>query len=333
MVLNAESLETVLLWTGNVDWPLPAVSRIGQDSTTGCDILTITPLGEVQVSYLSGNRGAREAVVLKVAKDYTRKTSIQRKEQWGTVKLFARFEGGYLVVQSGGLGFYNLGQDESFEFLLQHDVEVSEGILGTGVSEDAQTVVVRTGNGGVKIYGVRANKLVELAHLARPPNVAAIFDNSKTQGKVVVFHSTEQGTYKLPAKDISIAQFTANGFEGGVIRNVTWTDKGVHFPMNVDVILTRAVVLSKTIEGDEESSPSTSSAIFSNMLVIAHGAVLKLFSMSSFLLSYHEPTTTIELGSRVCFLKPIQIKYPHSSSRQCLIAGATSGEVFIIEAP
>lgn len=79
------------------------------------------------------------------------------------------------------------------------------------------------------------------------------------------------------------------------------------------------------------------------MLVFAHGPTLHLHTLSTFLLSYTAPTTTIPLPttSRICLLKRVKIGEYIAPGRHAgihggkeyLLAGTTSGSLFIIESP
>lgn len=80
------------------------------------------------------------------------------------------------------------------------------------------------------------------------------------------------------------------------------------------------------------------------MVAIAHGGTVNLYSLSSFLLSYHEPTRSIDLGAdnlSICLLKRVRIGEYIGHGRnsgvyggkEYLVAGTKSGDLFVIESP
>ena len=122
LVLNAETLEAVLLWTGNVDWPLLVVSGRSR-------ILTLLPDGQVQGWGLDsrgggtgegGGGGGR--TVLAIERDHTRRFFVEKREEWGPVKGFERVsEKGYVVIQTGGVTAFAA---EDSRFVLKEAVAV-----------------------------------------------------------------------------------------------------------------------------------------------------------------------------------------------------------------
>lgn len=107
-------------------------------------------------------------------------------------------------------------------------------------------------------------------------------------------------------------------------------------------LLLKSALFSGPSSEDEEP-PSSCSAIFANMMVFAHGCILRLHSLSSFILSYHEPITQIYIPttSHIVLLKRVRIGEYIGSGRNAgiqggkeyLIVGSSSGELFIVEAP
>jgi len=84
--------------------------------------------------------------------------------------------------------------------------------------------------------------------------------------------------------------------------------------------------------------------MYCNMLAIAHGATVYLYSLNAFLLSYHNPTASIPLpmdSSTICVLKSVRInEYVGagrnagiSGGKEYLITGTQSGDLFIICSP
>ena len=80
------------------------------------------------------------------------------------------------------------------------------------------------------------------------------------------------------------------------------------------------------------------------MLAVSHGGTINLFTLTSFLLSYHDPTSSIHIGDdklSICLLKRVRIgEYigPGRNSgvyggKEYLVAGSRSGDLFIIESP
>lgn len=82
------------------------------------------------------------------------------------------------------------------------------------------------------------------------------------------------------------------------------------------------------------------------MLAIAHGATVHLYSLTAFLLSYHDPTASIPLPtqdspSSICILRSVRIsEYVGagrnagiSGGKEYLIAGTQTGDLYIISSP
>lgn len=147
VVLNAETLETVLLWTGNVDWPVPAVAEGGRE------ILTLMPEGKVQGWVLGKwtpeSQGAMMTVGLE--KDYKRHYSVDKREEWEVVLAFERAsQTDYILVQRRGVRIYAAGDSS---FVLRKSVEMEEGadIVGYEVFEKKGLVFLwaKDGNGSI----------------------------------------------------------------------------------------------------------------------------------------------------------------------------------------
>jgi hypothetical protein len=78
---------------------------------------------------------------------------------------------------------------------------------------------------------------------------------------------------------------------------------------------------------------------------MAHGTEISLYSLSVFLLSYHEPTASISLQcgeeSSICLLKRVRINEYIGAGRNAgfhggkeyLVAGTQSGDLSLIESP
>jgi len=118
LVLNAETLETVLLWTGNLDWPLPVVSGRSR-------VMTLSPNGQVQGWGLNSRRleeGGRGRLALAMERDYTKQFSVEIKEDMGRIRGFERAsEKGYVIIQKTGVSSYVL---EDAKFVLKETVPV-----------------------------------------------------------------------------------------------------------------------------------------------------------------------------------------------------------------
>ena len=125
LVLNAETLETVLLWTGNLDWPLPVVSGRSR-------VMTLSPDGQVQGWGLNSRRleeSGRGRLALAMERDYTKQFSVEIKEDMGRIRGFERAsEKGYVIIQKTGVSSYVL---EDAKFVLKETVPVG---LETGVA-------------------------------------------------------------------------------------------------------------------------------------------------------------------------------------------------------
>jgi hypothetical protein len=110
------------------------------------------------------------------------------------------------------------------------------------------------------------------------------------------------------------------------------------------VALAAPVVLTRFRHLGNKVAPSTCSEIFCNMLALARRSDIDLYSMSSFLLNFHEPTATISIpceNSTISLLKRVRVGEHIGSGRgsgiiegkEYLVAGTQSGDVFIIDSP
>ncbi|KAA8903641.1 hypothetical protein FN846DRAFT_813765 [Sphaerosporella brunnea] len=344
VVLNAESLETVFVWSGHVDWPLPvAVETRGVgvgERRRECELLTMLRGGEVQRWFLTGKRERSEASVLAVRRDEDKNWRVELNEGWGRVRRWEKLRGGYLVVQARGIAFHVPNAVRDNGFVKKSEMAIADGIASVEVGTARKTVIVQTEAGGIRIFILRElGQLEEVATWPPPPflsserilNVAAFFDAEAGRGKLAVASRPKiQKAGERPGIDFSVADILRHE---STIDIMNWNEKA-------DGALSPALTNStKLDDGSMPPEPSTCSEIFSNMLAIAHGTNVYLYSLTAFLLAYHEPNASIKLPctneAPICLLKRVHIKEYGGSygGTEYLVAGTQVGDLYIIEAP
>lgn len=148
VVLNAETLETVLLWTGNVDWPLLAIADGGHE------ILTLVSKRQIQGWVLEKRLPESKGLIAPISleKDYNRQFIIEPRDSCGAIMGFERCsEVDYIVVQCRGVRIYVA---ENKSLVLRKTIDVTEGetdIAGYEIFEGKGLVFLWDGDGGVKI--------------------------------------------------------------------------------------------------------------------------------------------------------------------------------------
>ncbi|KAF8537712.1 hypothetical protein BDD12DRAFT_845753 [Trichophaea hybrida] len=341
VVLNAESLETVFVWTGHTDWPIPvAVERSTEArESRECELFTILPDGEVQSWVMTGKRKKKSASVLTIRREEGQQWCVENRAGWGRVRWWQKLSGGYLVSQSRGISFQVADPALEKGFVRTSEFMVEEGVgsIEVETAPDLSTVIIKTEECSVKVVVSKHDQLEEVAAWSPSEflqndmvmNVAAYFDSSLGEGKLAVISrpKIKAGivTGNRPGLDISIASITRE--HNSVIN---WNEKA----------------LTKSPKhGGLSDAPSACSEIFSSMLAVAHGTKINLYSPSVFLLSYPEPTASISLQcgaeTSICLLKRVRISEYLSASRNAglhggkeyLVAGTQSGDLSLIESP
>jgi hypothetical protein len=243
VVLNAESLETVFVWAGHVDWPIPVAVEIRGvyvgEKRRECELLTVYRNGEVQRWFSEGKRERRQASVLAVRRDEDQSWSVEIREDWGRVRGWEKLHGGYLVVQARGIAFHTSNVARENGFLRKSEVEIADGVASVEVGTARKTVIVQTETGGVKIFILRElGQLDEVATWSPPPflesekilRVAAFFDADTGRGKLAVASRPKiQKAGERPGLDLSIADISR---QGKSIDIINWNEKGVAFVIN-----------------------------------------------------------------------------------------------------
>lgn len=237
VVLNAESLETIFVWPGHVDWPIPVVVERRRESTAReCELLTILSNGQVQSWVMTGKREKLSASVLEVSKREDLSWSVKTREDWGRVRWWQKLVGGYLVVQSRGFSFHVAVPATESGFILKSEVGVEEGITGVEVGTALKTVIIKTDVGTVKIYRLRKDEL-ELLAVSTPADflkderimsVVAFFDATTGKGKIAISSRPKVRTAVCgnpSGLDISITEIARDNRQLDI---TTWNQKGVH---------------------------------------------------------------------------------------------------------
>ncbi|RPB09717.1 hypothetical protein P167DRAFT_559993 [Morchella conica CCBAS932] len=326
-VLSAETLQLSFLWTGSVDWPLPAVGAGGKGD------------GEV-LAWMQGGT-AQGWVVQQRSVERARQRVFRTDpcEEWGEVLGFERAaESDYVLVQRGGVRVYT---DGGHSFVLRKSVEMEGGegaeVAGYEVFAERGVVFVWAGNGsGCVVQRGQEGLWGRSGTFMRPGSVA-----EGEKSVVMAFTEQEEGSWAVAAFSQATLERGEGSAQGGGLAvgvfslkdgggsDIKWSD-------NKEVLFTPP-------PPEDAPPPCTSSTTFANMLVFAHGPTLHLHTLSTFLLSYTTPTKTIPLPttSRICLLKRVKIGEYIAPGRHAgvhggkeyLLAGTTSGTLFIIESP
>ncbi|PWW80295.1 hypothetical protein C7212DRAFT_356471 [Tuber magnatum] len=333
LVLNAETLETVLLWTGNLDWPLPVVSGRSR-------VMTLLPDGQIQgwgLNSRSLGEGGRGRLALAMERDHTKQLSAEIKENMGRVRGFERVsEKGYVIVQKTGVSSYVL-EDAKFALKEIMPVDLEIGVAGYQIVPKKGVrkalVMVWSEDGQIRAFELDENTTfghsVKLSlKPVRGKSTVVSIACTRQEDKYLIaafghLGGSDSGRERARG-DFLMAAFSADS-AGADIR---WAEKN------------EALTSSPLLRDDVTSSCS---AIFANMLAIAYGPRLRFHSLSSFLLSYHEPIKEIHIPTtaRICLLKRVRVgeHVAHGKDagikggNEYLIIGTTNGELFIIEAP
>lgn len=341
-VLNAQSLETVLLWTGHVDWPIPAVLEKGGADKT-CTVVVITPAGQVQGWTLAGNGGKSNVTVLNATVKTDFVAELGESHGNGIVKAFEKTADGYVVVRERALAFYMLARSLQPEFLCRGKIRVEEGIVRAVISSDGQSVYVQCVSGDVRIFSVGTGQIKESGSI-QPPfisedrilSVASAIHSGGEDASVVFFTQSRKAKDYGSGSNVSIASL--------ILGEIQWSRKGVHFLWEWAAATNNPQVLASPAEPGEPSTPHSScSATFLYMFAVAQGCAVRFYSIPAFLTSYQEPTATANIAcgdSRICLLKCVRIgEYAGNvksnsgalqGGSEYLIVGTISGEVFIV---
>lgn len=206
VVLNAESLETVFVWSGHVDWPIPlAIGHRGsgpggaRGDWGGCALLTILPRGEVQSWTLTATRETRQKGKKKPVSVLTVRRSgegsgwaIECSPVWGRVRSWHRLPDGYLVAQAKGVsayvaaphGFVKTGE---VSFLADGDGEVI-GVEMATTATARTVVVVKTDKGGIRVAALgTTNQLTVMASWSPPPRGSFLQQHVMNTAATAVF--------------------------------------------------------------------------------------------------------------------------------------------------
>lgn len=358
LVLNAETLETVLLWTGNLDWPLPVVSGRSR-------VMTLLPDGQIQGWGLNSRRleeGGRGRLGLAMERDHTKQFSVEIKEDMGRIRGFERTsEKGYVIIQKTGLSAYVL---EDAKFALKETVLVGLeiGVAGYQIipkkgirkalvmvwSEDGQIEAFELGENATFGHSIRLpldptrgkRTVISIACTRQEDKylIAAFSHLGSGSGRERVHGDFLMGVFSTNTAGVDIQWVEKN--EGvlaskGHIKQLNYMKQKL-----IKFVNPIALTSSSSLQDDITSSCS---AIFANMLAIAYGSNIRLHSLSSFLLSYHEPIKEIYVPTTacICLLKRVRVgeHVVHGKDagikggKEYLIVGTTNGELFIIEAP
>lgn len=202
VVLNAETLETILLWTGNVNWPLPAVADGGQE------ILTLMPFGEVQGWILEKRAPEGRAVAaVGVEKDHHRQFTIQSRNTCGVIMGFERCaKNDYVVVQQRGVRVYAA---ENQSLVLRKTIDMAPGdtdIAGYEVFEERGIIFVWNVDGEIRVIERGETGLWGLAGIiARPESIGhgqgamvMAFTKRGNNWVVTVFSHAKSDSVKRP---------------------------------------------------------------------------------------------------------------------------------------
>lgn len=248
VVLNAETLETILLWTGNVNWPLPAVADGGRE------ILTLMPSGEVQGWILEKRAPeGRTAATVGVEKDHHRQFSIQSKNSCGVVMGFERCaKNDYIVLQQRSIRVYAA---ENQSLILRKTIDMPPGesdIAGYEVFEERGIVFVWNLDGEIKVIERGESGLWGLAGIiSRPESIGhgqgamlMAFTEKKENWVVSVFSHSKSDNIKRPGTAASHGESAVGLFslkDDGC--DVQWSEnnEGVH--VLISKILKITVVL------------------------------------------------------------------------------------------
>jgi len=238
VVLNAESLETVFVWTGHTDWSIPLAA--GRVTETGGsrerELLTMLPNGEVQSWVMTGERKTKSASVLTIRREEGMRWWVENRAEWGRVRWWQKLAGGYLVAQSRGISFQvaDTALERGFFRMSEFVVEEGVGSIEIGTTPDLNVVIIKTEERSVKVVVSKDDQLEEVAAWSPPEflqndmvmNMAVFFDSSLGKGKLAVASRPKIKAGALsgnrPGLDISIAS---------IIREynhvINWNEKGV----------------------------------------------------------------------------------------------------------
>lgn len=253
VVLNAETLETILLWTGNVNWPLPAVADGGRE------ILTLMPFGEVQGWILEKRVPEGRAVAaVGVEKDYHRQFSIQSKASCGAVIGFERCaKNDYVVMQQRGVRVYAV---ENQSLVLRKTIDMAledTDIAGYEVFENRGIIFVWNVGGEIRVIERGDAGIWGLAGIvARPESIGngqgAVMAFTKRKGKWVVamFSPSKSDNIKRPGAVVPHGESMVGVFslkDGG--RDIQWNEnnEGVHVLISKILNITVALRVFTTI--------------------------------------------------------------------------------------
>ncbi|KAG0133693.1 hypothetical protein HOY82DRAFT_555781 [Tuber indicum] len=332
LVLNAETLDTVLLWTGNLDWPFPVVSGRSR-------VMTLLPDGQIQgwgLNSRSIGEDGRGRLALAMERDHTKQLSVEIKEDMGRIRGFERVsEKGYVIIQKTGVSSYVL-EDTKFALKEIMSVGLEVGIAGYQIVPKKGVrkalVMVWSEDGQIRLFELGENttfghsiKLSLKPVRGRGTVISMACTRQEDRYLIAAFSHLESDSGRQRAHgDFLMGVFSTNAAR----VDIEWVEKN------------KALTSSSLIQDDITSSCS---AIFANMLAIAYGSNIRLHSLSSFLLSYHDPIKEIHIPTtaRICLLKRVRVGEHVADGKDAgikggkeyLIVGTTHGELFIIEAP
>ncbi|RPB05355.1 hypothetical protein L873DRAFT_1797690 [Choiromyces venosus 120613-1] len=332
LVLNAETLETVLLWTGNLDWPLLVVSGRSR-------VMTLLPDGQVQgwgLDSRSLGEDGRGRLVLAMERDHTKQFSVEIKEDMGRIRGFERVsEKSYVIIQKTAVSSYAL-EDAKFVLKETTPVDLEIGVAGYQVVPKKgirkALVMVWSEDGQIRVFELGENttfgKSISLSlNPVRGKSTVISIACTRYEDKYLIAafsHLRPDSGREKAHGDFAMGVFSTNAAGA----DIEWAEKN------------EALTSSSFLQDDVTSSCST---IFANMLAIAYGSDIRLHSLSSFLLAYHEPIKEIHIPTtaRICLLKRVRVgeHVAHgkdagiNGGKEYLIVGTTNGELFIIEAP
>ncbi|RPA81254.1 hypothetical protein BJ508DRAFT_414904 [Ascobolus immersus RN42] len=316
VVLNAFTLATVVLWTGNIDWPIPAPY---QTEAGVARILTILSSGEVQGWEFN------DELPIAVNNDFRTRFN-GKNSDWGEIVhiIVSRqaHECRYVIVQRRGLSVWSQNDKvmETADWKMVHQKEFESEKL-TALGEDSKLITTLDAFGKIEVFiWDSASQEYQTIRLSVPEGtrISTIAAPLSLKDRIVAFSSSFRENRAIVSQHDLETILASNSV------STEWLDKN------------DAVYFAPSTKSVSESLPKcSSSAIFCNMLVYASGKSLRFYTLPDFLLRFNMPTRVLDIPDctgNITLLKTVRVRQiATAGQKEYLVLGTACGEIRIVE--